>query len=296
MATHIYDNSYSTSNATIRQAEQQPAPAGLLQQGRGPDRCSTSQELALSPQICWDVCRYYRRLGLHWKATRKEIRHALHELKATVGAGKPDLIYAAKQLLDETIRREYDRVPLGMLFLKDKDVVALLKRAAQQAASAMAARGFHQTPEDVLGSWGFNVNPPTGPGGGGEKSQAPAASLPSLLRATARWHSQWSWYYDPVMLNHPLGWREERLEEWQHLLVSAFARRGLRAQFAVGLCDAETFSVRPVPNAGILVILLGSGEPSPELAADAVDVWGLIQQTQSQGDMHATLGQRRRQG
>jgi hypothetical protein len=285
------------SAAVLREVEQRKTRDGLLiKRGFGPDLASSSQVLALSPQICWDVCGYYKRLGLHWKATRKQIREALITRGATLGAGDPELMYAAKQLLDEDIRREYDRVPLGMLFLKDKDVVALLKRAAQQAASAMAARGFHHvTPEDVLGDWGFSVDPPAGPGGGGEDGQTSRALPPSPLRAPG-WASQWGWYYDPDDPGVLAGWSEERLMTWQQHLIREFARRGMTVQFAVGICTAETFSIRPAPNPEILVILLGEGEPTPELAASAVDMWGLVRQPRRLGDTYAAFRKGRRAG
>jgi hypothetical protein len=278
----------------------------LIPHGGGPDTCSSSQVLALTPEICWDACGYYRRLGLHWKATRKQIRDALAKSRALIGSGDAHLTYAASQLLNQEIRREYDRLPLGKMFLKDKDVVARLKKAAQDAASAMAARGFpDMTPEDVLGNWGFSVGQPGGPGGEGEESPAPAAPLPSPARAfSARWSAQWTWYSDPdlrfVMTADAVGgvplYRLRELEHWQHALVSEFARRGMKARFAVGLCTAETFVIRRAPDPGIIVILLGEGEPTPELAADAVDMWGLTKEPQSQGDMYAKLLKGRRAG
>jgi hypothetical protein len=171
----------------------------LVKHGWGPDTCSSSQELALSPEWCWDVCSYYRRLGLHWKATKRQIREALVRMKATVGRGNGWLVYAAKQLLDDAIRREYDRVPLGVLFLKDKDTEEMLKRAAQAAASAMAARGRPDvTPEDVLGDWGFTTGPRGGPGGEGREGRAPVAPLaPPPGRLAGFWELMWSWYAEP---------------------------------------------------------------------------------------------------
>ncbi len=298
------DDPAPDSYGVLREIETRETRDGLLtQHGYGPDTCSSSQVLAVLPEWCWDVCGYYRRLGLHWKATRKEIRDALVKSRALIGGGSAALTYAASQLLNEGIRREYDRVPFGALFLKDKDVVALLKRAAQQAASAMAARGFHGvTPEDVLGNWGFSVDPPDGPGGEGEAAKAPASLPASPLRAT--WSAQWAWYSDPLarydrtsdMVDGVPLYRVRELEEWQHLLVSAFARRGMTVRFAVGLCDAETFSIRPAPDQNTLVILLGSGEPTPQLAADAVDMWEFAREPQSQGDKHANIRQGRRAG
>lgn len=254
----------------------------LLKHGWGPDQCSASQELVPSPLISWDVCGYYRRLGVPWTATRKQIREALHRHGATLGGGNAALIYAASQLLDEAIRREYDRVPLGGLFLKDKDTEDRLKRAAHAAASAQAARGRPEvTPEDVLGDWGFSVGPRGGPNGEGREGQASAAPPPPppgppLGRLTSFWELSWSWYAEPGQL---LNRRTEALEAWQQLLIQAFAAAGVRTRFAVGLCGAETFSVRPAPDQQTVVILLGKGDPSPEKATQAVEAWGLAAET-----------------
>jgi hypothetical protein len=274
----------------------EPRDEVLVKHGWGPDTCSSSQELALSPEWCWDVCSYYRRLGLRWKATKRQIREALVRMKATVGRGNGWLVYAAKQLLDDTIRHEYDRVPLGMLFLKDKDTEEMLKRAAQAAASAMAARGRPDvTPEDVLGDWGFTTGPRGGPEGEGREGRAPVAPLaPPPGRLAGFWELLWSWYAEP---GPAPTWRASEimeLEIWQLMLVHAFANRGIRARFAVGRCSADSFSVRPAPDPGIIVILLGKGEPSPAKAAEAAEAWGLVAANRDEELPDAAMEQGRR--
>ena len=262
--------------AAIAAVQELPVDDTLVPAGRGPDAASSSQALTRSPEICWDVCGYYRRLRLPWTATKKQIRTALFRSKATIGAGRAHLIYAAKQLLDEGIRARYDRMPLGGVFLEDKDVQDRIKRAAHRAASAMAARGFsHVTPESVLGEWGFSVNHPGGPQGEGRGRQAPPPASPlrpGLFPPASEWLTVWSWYREPAA-EDAFGLRAEELETWQLLLVRAFAARGLRARFAVGLCAGPGFRIRPAPDQGTLVVLLGEGGPSPELAAAAVDAW-----------------------
>lgn len=257
----------------------EPRDETLIRHGFGPDLCSSSQELAPSPQWCWDVCGYYRRLGLDWRATKKQIRMALVKRTAMVlGRGNARLVYAAHQLLDDPIRHEYDRVPLGMLFLKDKDTEDMLKRAAHAAASAMAARGRPDvTPEDVLGDWGFSVGPRGGPGGEGREGQAPVAPLPPPPgRLAAFWELLWAWYAEPGPAPTWRACEIEELEAWQLMLVRAFSARGIRARFAVGRCSAETFDIRPAPDPGILVVLLGKGGPTPAKATEAVKMWGLV--------------------
>ena len=263
--------------AAIAAVQELPVDDTLVPAGRGPDAASSSQALARSPGICWDVCGYYRRLRLPWTATKKQIRNALFRSKATIGAGRAHLIYAAKQLLNEGIRARYDRMPLGGVFLEDKDVQDRIKRAAHRAASAMAARGFsHVTPESVLGEWGFSVTPRGGPQGEGRGRQAPPPAPPPqpgwLFPPASEWLGTWSWYREP-QADDAFGLRSEQLETWQLLLIRAFAARGAVARFAVGLCAGPGFRIRPAPDQGTLVVLLGDSGPSPELAAAAVDAW-----------------------
>jgi hypothetical protein len=294
-----------TQNASYRYAaiaavQELPTRDGLLLPvGRGPAVASSCQELARFPEIVWDVCGYYRRLGLRWTATKRQIRDALMKRKATIGAGKSHLVYAAKQLLDDGVRARYDRMPLGGVFLEDKDVQDQIKKAAHMAASAMASRGFaHVTPESVLGDWGFTVSHPGGPGGERTGQMTPPSLFPPLtgriLELTAGWLDRWTWYREPAVLD-AFGIRSEQLETWQLLLVRAFSDKGVTARFAVGLCDSQTFRVTPAPDQGTLVVLLGEGEPSPELAAAAVDMWGLVTELRRRGDPHATVEQGRRE-
>jgi hypothetical protein len=262
--------------AALREIEQRKTRDGILvRNGFGPDTCSSSQELALAVEWSWDVCGYYRRLGLHWSATRKQIRDALMRLRATVGAGRADLIYAATQLLDEETRREYDRTPLGTWFLKDKDTEEAIKRAAQAAASAMAARGFPETtPDDVLGSWGLRATPRGGSEGEGRPGPGPRSAVAPPAGQT-RWTVRWSWYAD---LDSGARGYPEDLERWQLLLIRAFAARGMKVRFAIGIGVAETFEIRPAPDPRILVVLLGRGEPTQEMADEAAASWGLARE------------------
>jgi len=275
--------------SAVAELEQRETADVLLRSGFGPDAASSSQELALAVQWSWDVCGYYSRLGLTWKATRGQIKEALQRLGALDGDGKADLVYAASQLLNDDTRRRYDRTPLGTWFLEDKDVEEMFKRAAQQAASAMAARGYSTTAEDILGDWGIGVTPRGGPQGEGREgyAQPPPPPPPPGPGPFSRssWQHEWSWWTDAeskyFLAYPPNRARLAQLERWQMMLVRAFARRGMAVRFAVGLDSSETFSVRPTPDQRTLVALLGRGEPTQEMAELAADTWGLARQTQS---------------
>ena len=68
---------------------------------QGPAEFSTCTDLALRPEVCWDTNRYYRTLGVHWKATKKELMKAYQALGTMPSAYAT---YAFKQLLDPEVR------------------------------------------------------------------------------------------------------------------------------------------------------------------------------------------------
>jgi hypothetical protein len=256
-----------------------PAPRheAITRIGTGPDRCTSDQRLALQPEICWDVCGYYRRLGVHWRATRKELREAYFEKGAAgAGRGRADLTYALSQLLNKETRYEYDRLPLGALYLKDRDVEAWVKEMAHRAANAMRERGTQMTASDVLRDWGLEAQPRP-PGEDGDAGSPPDAY--EQPQAETPWMSQWAWYIEQgVTRSEDWTVRLALLGEWQKLLIRAFARCGARVTFGVGLCVDPGFSIRPSYATGTLVILLGPSVPSQQLADDAVTEWGFAEE------------------
>lgn len=261
----------------------------LVPAGIGPDRCSSSQALAPRPLMCWDVCGYYSRLGVHWKATRRQLREAyLARGAALAGKGNADLAYVLSQLLNPEIRREYDAVPLGGFFLRDRDTVAALKRAAHRVARTRMrysvpeeAQEEEQTPEDlarqVLREWGFRL----GPGSdepGRQRPETAASQAPEQPTRTwsPPWRTRWTWYADRECDSTDRTWDERvaALERWQLLLVRAFSAKSARVEFGVGLSADAGFTITPSYRTGTLVILLGPGEPTQQLADEAVTEWG----------------------
>jgi hypothetical protein len=259
---------------TGRKVVEAPEESRFVIEGDGAVMCSPSQMLALSPEWCWDVCNYYAALGVRWRATRGQLRAAFMRRGAHLGGpGNARLSYILKQLLDRTIRRAYDRMPLGGLFLQDKDVELRLKQAAHMRSAGMAAEGIPVTTEDVLAEWGFGPQgEPPGTAAGGAQ-QATAAALP---RARMSWPELWSWYR--VSGDGDESWRSFWLERWQLLLVREFAARGMTEHFAVGLYSGTGPYVTRDTYTGSLIIFLGKGEPSPQMASGAAGRAGLLPQ------------------
>jgi hypothetical protein len=245
-----------------------PADA-LVREGYGPDTCSTDTRLAIRPQWCWDVCGYYRRLGVPWTATRRELADAY---LARGGPGKPRMTYALAQLLNPALRREYDTLPLGTLWIKDRYVVMAIRKAAAAKAARMSAAGHAATGETVLRAWGLRT-----------AREAPGAAQGSAMddQATLPMHTPWGtlWgWYEQGDCDQPRAW----LPAWQAILVREFAARGLRVRFAVGLtCRDAILLILGGLSDGGRIILLGTRPPSLQLAARAVDEWQAADSTDS---------------
>jgi hypothetical protein len=247
---------------------------GVIREGYGAEMCSASQVLAPSPGICWDVCGYYRRLGVHWRATRRQLLEAAMASGITIGAGDPWRAYALAQLLDPAIRREYDMMPLGALFLKDAYVNELLKREAHRVATEMYDEdGENVTVQDILAGMGYSA----GQGGtaAGERPEAPTA-LPRASGRDRPWMLQWSWYR--LAGDADISWRAEVLERWQLMLVRAFDETGMPVRFSVGLYTGWGVHVRHGSSPGSLIIFLGRDEPTQQLARNAVEHAQLVLQ------------------
>lgn len=228
-----------------------------------PAVASSCRDLERLPAWCWDVCGYYRRLGAHWRATLKELREAYN----TVDPRQADerVMYAFTQLRDPKVRRLYDLMPLGGVFLLDKDVNAAIKRAAAREAARRLRDGEDGGARaDVMSDWGFDeVTPEEG------RERAVAASLPPSLRQRS-WGSSWGHY---ALVRPDTDWDEmpgaEEMGEWQAMIAGALARLGIKTRFAVGGTDeAESLLVLRDSNQACIFIT-GKGI-SPKKADEAV--------------------------
>jgi hypothetical protein len=227
-----------------------------------PAVASSCRDLERLPSHCWDVCGYYRRLGAHWRATVGELRAAYN----TVDPRQTDerVMYALTQLRNPQIRRLYDLMPLGGVFLLDKDVNAAIKRAAaREAARRMRDGEDGGAREDVLRDWGMDEVSPEE-----SRERVVAASLPPALRPRS-WGSSWGYY---ALVRPDTDWDEmpesEEMGEWQAMIAGALARRGIRTGFAVGAHDGE-FPVVLRDSNQACIFITGKGI-SPEKANEAV--------------------------
>jgi hypothetical protein len=250
-----------------------PAGREIVRVGFGPDSCSPSGELRVQPEVVWDVCGYYRRLGAHWSATRRQLVSCyLGRAGARQDTGDTRaLTYALAQLLDPEIRAAYDRAPLGSLFLLDQPTQEMLKAAAALAAARRAYEtGEVVTAEDVLEEQGLRLQPKSAreeamaaaeePDPESAESRYVLGSSPAL-----RWQRQWSWYEEPGTLQSA-----GVLEEWQALLIGAFREENLIVSFAVGFSSDGSVKVILAECPRPLLCLLDNGPPTAGKARDAI--------------------------
>lgn len=246
--------------------------------GHGPVEASTCTALSVVPEIIHDVNGYYRDLGVHPSATRKQLRLAY------VANGGPDdarLTYVFRQLLNPAVRYEYDRMPLGSRFL-DRYVLDEMHNKMVMAARArqqeMREQGLRVPDEDSLirdfyARMGFDEN------------DFPDLDTPDssdvLDPALSRQHDRdrnkvfpWSYYLWRVHARTgEAGERDlRRLAQWQELLVGALARKGVTTKIAVGLLGRMAHPwASAVVGYRVVVFLNRDEEPTAELAERAAD-------------------------
>jgi hypothetical protein len=266
---------------TAWSAWQEPDPQGrmvdgrfLLREGTGPDDATSTQVLARYPEIIWDVCGYYRRLGFDWREFRRARAKQIRMRYLALDPRQEDepLFYAATQLLDPLIRRAYDAQPLGGLFLGDRDVRVRLEELAAREASRLTAEARRWDPdgtdepvrqEDILRGWGMNKD--ASPEDARERLAASA--LGATLEGS--WERAWSYY----VLAEP-GERAEApeglLEAWQQLVCAALSEAGATVRFAVGYRPGLARPLSWRDSNECCIFFTGDGLPDREQAAQAV--------------------------
>ena len=222
---------------------------------------STCQDLVQIPLLCWDVNGYYRTMGVHWKATKKELMIAFHEFGPMPSAYQ---MYVFKQLLNVAIRREYDRCPLGAPYLNDDYVQDAMKAKASDEARRRSQEGQPTSAQDIINeNYQFipeDDTPDLGLDGAPDEDKSAELSEADLT-------FQWPFSY--------FLWRakereetEQRMATWQRVLVRALASEGLVLQLAVGSLGKQPYPFAVVQVGDTRVIFLNEKEePTEDLAA-----------------------------
>lgn len=232
-----------------------------VQLGWGPARWSASTVLARRREVSHDVNGYYRALGVHWRANRRELREAY---QARDGQSSAWLTYVLRQLLDPVVREAYDMSPLGQPFLDDYTNDQVKKNAAYEAARRTASHGSPTSAEQVLDEWGYRLMDPDSP----LDTVTPTGQDQSSRNADAApWgYSSYAWKtLAPVR-------DEQRLRAWQEHLVREASGRTLGSPLSIGFTGVSDapFTLKAVKGEWV-VFFAEDEEPSAEVAGQALD-------------------------
>lgn len=271
----------------VREEQYEPIPARLYEPagrpgtgeepalvGAGPATCSTDRTVAVAgPLFAWDPNRYYRDLGIGWPyvgATRKDLRLAFFERE---GMNSRRLTYCLKQLLNPTVRAEYDALPLGEQYLNDDYVQDALKRKVAEEAARRSQVGDYTTAEQVLDEMGYHLVPDdTSDATRQEENPTDVVDTDHLNRLDEDKYRESvdTWGYG-FYLWRTTRWDTERLAEWQACLIAAVGDLDIPA-LTVGLMGKQPHPYVIAEVADEWVVFLNHEEEvTPDLASSAIN-------------------------
>lgn len=250
-----------------------PVPLRL---GAGPDTWSTCTELAVPFAPKWDVNGYYRALGVHPDATRRELREAYQALN---GQSSAYLTEVFKFLLNDEERAHYDAAPLGQPYLDRITERGLKERARREARMRSALTGRKVSPSQVLGEWGYELHDEDdsdiqGDNGAsvprpreGVDSVSPTGQdLPRKAKRDQMEYSYYAWNTSSFVQDEAL------LSRWQEALSSAASRSSTAPKLSFGITSVSDgpFILREVEQRPVIFFPEGS-EPTEDVARQALE-------------------------
>lgn len=227
--------------------------------GAGATTVSSCTDIALFPSVCWDVNGYYRELGVFWKASKRELREAYQR---SGGPSDARLTYVFRQLLQEHVRHEYDRMPLGSVFMDEYVQSAILTNAKKEAARRTNL-GQWTSGDDILREWGFVFIE--------EDEETPTEDLtrpdpsPILNHRPDRDDDLWPYSFYKLGTSRQ---SVENLKKWQSLLLEEL--QGKNISFAVGWSRGGS-GFKLYPHEGRMIFFLQEDSiPSKRIAQAAI--------------------------
>lgn len=238
--------------------------------GEGALTRSTSLEVERWPSVVWDVNAYYLELGVGFRATRGQMGAAYY---ARNGHDSERLTYVFQQLLNPVVRRAYDAVPLGEVFI-DRYFIEELKRQAIAKARELVDLGFETTAEeimeDMVASLGgrpphpdLDIPQKVGDDSPGGHTRSDSAEVPSSAGSDP-------WLYSYFLFGMQ-EWEQPvttrlTMRLWQEALVTECQRRGIKASFGVGLMTGHDAKVLSVEGVNVAFISMEPVESIEDLA------------------------------
>lgn len=196
-----------------------------------PDRtpyCSTGTTLAVGqPPFSWDVNGWYRTLGIGWPYRVPSSALAKYYLQVD-GPNNARATYVLKRLLDKQVRREYDLMPLGTIFLGDERVQQRIRQAANRRQAQAAAEGVEMTEEDLYDELGLKFENNSAD----EVDKTPDVGEDPLARYSY-WIKSMDTFpaYDDIYLDHLCTWRK--------FFVHVCTKAKLNIDFSLGLMETS---------------------------------------------------------
>lgn len=227
-------------------------PHRAYQDGYRHHEFTTSSDIVSYTQFVWDVNMYYRDLGVHPHATRREIREAYQQAE---GWNSERLTYIVKQLLDEEVRALYDSCRPGELFMDRYLIESAERRMEDEVARHFAEGGDRSTLQKIDLSHMLNK---------------PLQVVDRGLEEEQYERPLWSWGF----YLWQSGCRDTyRLARWQEHLIRAFKERKEVTRIAIGFCGAHMACPVEVTKVGNLtIVFLNEREqPTADLAREAAD-------------------------
>ena len=225
--------------------------------GFGPAEFSTSLALEHFPSIIWDVNGYYRDLGVHPKASRKELRQAYQALD---GHSSNRLTMIMNILLDPKRRLLYDLAPFGSMYV-DPEVDELLRLQAVRAAAEARARGEELNDEEAQARYE-------------SMSQSAEEMQDEMIRQMQRGMQEqiggWSYYLWRTKQRDMFQLR--RLAVWRALLAKWLNEYhdGPPYTLGVGFFEGDQEAAIAVVGYRVVIFLNVKSEPSDVVACMAV--------------------------
>lgn len=253
----------ATSSAPAPSAAPQHDPERPRRVGEAPAVFSTRTTLAVPWRFSWDANGWYRALGVHWGCGRRELWLAY---LAAGGQDSEYLTYVLGQLLDPGTRRQYDAVPPGRRLYDRYQAEEDARQFAARMALTVLDHGGDEAAalaSAVEEGWAEPSGAPVDPGAHGcdDRGAPPQHETPPP--------QQFSWGH---YLWRSQGVSDSALAEWQRLVVSAAAERGIEADIAVGACGGSPHrAVVALVGRVVVAYLSEDHEPTEEVAALAAD-------------------------
>jgi hypothetical protein len=269
----------------------------LVRHGYGrPASASSRGEVAVLPEFSWDVCAYYLLLGVHWRASRGEIRRAYLAACTRDGGQVQDerLTYVLSQLLDPATRRAYDLTALGDAFLPDREIQAAIRRAAVREAARRRAQGAREaTADEVMEEMGLVTRPSSPEAGEEQEERAEGPGAPP----ESSWAMDWG-YYSLLAPDGPVSPDPALLEAWQGMLAAALRKRGIVMGFAVAQgAEGSPLVLRNTNEACIFVMTeKGASPQQAEMAIEMGISLGIVAESSKRRKLNGLRARRTRQG